>query len=38
VQGDHLLLAPPFIIEEPQLDELVDKLGTAIDTLQEETI
>jgi adenosylmethionine-8-amino-7-oxononanoate aminotransferase len=38
VQGDHLLLAPPFIIEEPQLDELVDKLGTAIDTLQEQTI
>jgi adenosylmethionine-8-amino-7-oxononanoate aminotransferase len=38
VQGDHVLLAPPFIAEEAQLDELVDKLGTAIDTLQEETI
>ncbi|MCL3882437.1 aspartate aminotransferase family protein [Marivita sp. GX14005] len=29
--GDHVLLAPPFIIKEPQLDELVDKLGHAID-------
>lgn len=29
-QGDHILLAPPFIIEEPQLDELVHKLDTAI--------
>jgi hypothetical protein len=38
VQGDHVLLAPPFILEENQLDELVDKLGTAIATLEEETI
>lgn len=29
-RGDHVLLAPPFIIEEPQLDELVDKLSVAI--------
>ncbi len=28
--GDHILLAPPFIIEDAQLDELVDKLSTAI--------
>ncbi|WP_135502011.1 aspartate aminotransferase family protein [Roseovarius aestuariivivens] len=28
--GDHVLLAPPFIIEDSQLDELVDKLDTAI--------
>ena len=28
--GDHVLLAPPFIIEDEQLDELVDKLETAI--------
>lgn len=28
--GDHVLLAPPFIIEDNQLDELVDKLDTAI--------
>jgi adenosylmethionine-8-amino-7-oxononanoate aminotransferase len=38
VQGDHVLLAPPFIVEESQLDELVDKLGTAISTLEEQTI
>ncbi|MEE9317731.1 MAG: aspartate aminotransferase family protein [Rhodospirillales bacterium] len=31
VKGDHILLAPPFIIEESQIDELVDLLGAAID-------
>ncbi|MGC9369271.1 MAG: aspartate aminotransferase family protein [Paracoccaceae bacterium] len=30
--GHHVLLAPPFIIENPQIDELVDKLAHAIDT------
>ena len=29
-RGDHILLAPPFIIEDAQLDELTDKLSTAI--------
>lgn len=29
-RGDHVLIAPPFIIEEAQLDELVDKLGRAL--------
>jgi adenosylmethionine-8-amino-7-oxononanoate aminotransferase len=29
--GDHIVLAPPYIIEEPQLDELVELLGQAID-------
>ena len=38
VQGDHVLLAPPFILDETQLDELVDKLGVAIHTLEEQTI
>jgi adenosylmethionine-8-amino-7-oxononanoate aminotransferase len=38
LQGDHVLLAPPFILDESQLDELVDKLGTAISTLEEQTI
>ena len=28
--GDHILLAPPFIIEDAQLDELTDKLDAAI--------
>ncbi|HEX9568640.1 MAG TPA: aspartate aminotransferase family protein [Rhodospirillales bacterium] len=29
--GDHVLLAPPFIIEEPEVDTLVERLGDAID-------
>lgn len=29
--GDHVLLAPPFIIEDAQIDELVTKLSTAIE-------
>ena len=29
--GDWVLLAPPFIVEERQLDELIGKLGGAID-------
>lgn len=28
--GDHILLAPPFIIEDAQIDELTDKLSRAI--------
>lgn len=30
VQGDHVLFAPPFIVEEAQLDELVAKFSTAL--------
>ena len=30
-QGDHVLLAPPFIIEDIQIEELVDKLSIAIE-------
>jgi adenosylmethionine-8-amino-7-oxononanoate aminotransferase len=30
-RGDHVLLAPPYIIRPEQIDELVDKLGDAID-------
>lgn len=30
--GDHVLLAPPFIIDDSHVDELVTKLGAAIDT------
>ena len=29
-RGDHILLAPPFIISDDQIGELVDKLDTAI--------
>jgi adenosylmethionine-8-amino-7-oxononanoate aminotransferase len=28
--GDHVLLAPPFIIEDAQMDELIDKLSQAV--------
>jgi hypothetical protein len=30
-KGDHVLLAPPYIIEDAQIDELTDKLGRALD-------
>jgi adenosylmethionine-8-amino-7-oxononanoate aminotransferase len=33
VRGDHVLLAPPFILEESQIDELVSRLGTALDAI-----
>lgn len=29
--GDHVLLAPPFILGEDQIGELVDKLGVAVE-------
>lgn len=32
-RGDHVLLAPPFIIEDDQIDELVGKLATALETV-----
>jgi adenosylmethionine-8-amino-7-oxononanoate aminotransferase len=31
VSGDHVMLAPPFIVSEDQLDEAVDKLARSID-------
>jgi adenosylmethionine-8-amino-7-oxononanoate aminotransferase len=30
-RGDHILLAPPFIISDDQIDELTDKLARAVD-------
>jgi adenosylmethionine-8-amino-7-oxononanoate aminotransferase len=38
VQGDHVLLAPPFILEEAQFDELVAKLGAALDAVLKESV
>jgi adenosylmethionine-8-amino-7-oxononanoate aminotransferase len=32
--GDHILIAPPFIIENSQIDEMVDKLEASIETIQ----
>ncbi len=31
MRGDHVLLAPPFIIEEPIVDAIVERLGDAVD-------
>ncbi|MEJ6394973.1 aspartate aminotransferase family protein [Gymnodinialimonas sp. 2305UL16-5] len=31
VRGDHILLAPPFIIEDAQIDELIGKLSGALE-------
>ncbi len=33
VRGDHVLIAPPYIVTESQLDELTDKLGRAVDAV-----
>ena len=29
--GDHVLLAPPYILKSQEITELVEKLGDAID-------
>ena len=31
VAGDHVLIAPPFIVDEPLVDTIVERLGEAID-------
>ena len=31
VNGDHVLVAPPFIVNEGQIDLIVERLGDAID-------
>jgi adenosylmethionine-8-amino-7-oxononanoate aminotransferase len=31
VQGDHVLFAPPFILEDVQLDEIVEKFSAALE-------
>ena len=31
VRGDHVLLAPPFIVEDTHVEELVEKLGDSVD-------
>jgi len=32
-RGDHVLLAPAFIVQQGHLDEIVDKLGRSIDAV-----
>jgi adenosylmethionine-8-amino-7-oxononanoate aminotransferase len=29
--GDHVLLAPPFIVQDKDLDAIVDRLGESVD-------
>lgn len=31
INGDHVLLAPPYIVRDSDLDEIVDRLGRAVD-------
>jgi adenosylmethionine-8-amino-7-oxononanoate aminotransferase len=31
VIGDHVMLAPPYIISEPGIDEIIDKLAASLD-------
>ena len=31
VRGDHVLLAPPFIVDAKQIDAIVERLGDAVD-------
>ncbi|MCG2625430.1 aspartate aminotransferase family protein [Bradyrhizobium sp. WYCCWR 13023] len=33
VRGDHVLLAPPYIASADEIDQIVDKLGTAVDVV-----
>ena len=30
-RGDHVLLAPPFIVSESQIETIVERLGEAVD-------
>ncbi|MBY6153354.1 aspartate aminotransferase family protein [Vannielia litorea] len=36
-QGDHVLLAPPFICTEAEIDELVEKLSASLEAVLEAT-
>jgi adenosylmethionine-8-amino-7-oxononanoate aminotransferase len=30
-QGDHAILAPPYIVDAAQLEQIVDRFGAAVD-------
>jgi len=36
--GDHILLAPPFIISETEMDLLIDKLSKSLDEVLGELV
>jgi len=31
VRGDHVIVAPPYIVTAPEIDSIVDRLGAAVD-------
>jgi adenosylmethionine-8-amino-7-oxononanoate aminotransferase len=31
VRGDHVLLAPPYIVSDEEIDVIVERLGEAVD-------
>jgi len=33
IHGDHVLLAPPFIVTEADIDAIVERLGDAVDAV-----
>jgi adenosylmethionine-8-amino-7-oxononanoate aminotransferase len=35
MNGDHILLAPPFIIDDGHVEEIVDKLAAGLDAALE---
>ena len=30
-QGDHYIIAPPYIVTAPEIDTIVERLGDAVD-------
>jgi len=36
-RGDHVLLAPPYIVDDRHIDEIVDKLDTSLERVLEES-
>jgi adenosylmethionine-8-amino-7-oxononanoate aminotransferase len=32
-EGDHVMLAPPFIVSENEIEEIVDRLSEAVDSV-----
>ena len=35
-RGDHVLLAPPFIVTDADLDAIVERLGSAVEMVLKE--
>jgi adenosylmethionine-8-amino-7-oxononanoate aminotransferase len=37
VRGDHVLIAPPFIVDTTAIDVIVERLGEAVDAATRQT-